>query len=638
MPGEDTLPKILVSNYKKYGDSRIAMRQKDFGIWNRYTWKEYYENVKYLALGFISLGLQAGDRVTMIGENAPELFWTEYAVQAAGGVPSGIFTDSIPSEVGYIVNHADSQFVVAEDQEQVDKFLMLKENGELGRVKKIIYWDPKGLGNYTDTILIPFHKVQEMGREYEKEHPGAFEQKVAQGRKEDLAIILYTSGTTGLPKGAMLTQESLTTGGRLWMGMQPWYETDEYVSFISPAWATEQFYGVSAGLQSGARINFPEEPETVQENIREIGPQTVMFGPRLWEDITSRVQAKMIDANRLNRLVYSLALPVGYKLADLQVSRVKPGLFWETLGRIADLLVFRPIRDSVGLMKIRTAITGGAALNADAFRFLRALGIDLRQFYGLTETAGVAIHTDEGVQYDTVGKCFKGMEIRVTNEGEILVRGPSIFRGYYKNPEATQEKLAEGWFHTGDAGFFNDGGQLVFLGRLKDLVDMGGQRVSPEYIEGRLKFSPYIKDAMVVGGKGRPHLTALIQIDFENVGRWAERNKLAYTTFTDLSQKPEVGKLVLEHVSKVNRSLPPYSQIRRYSHLHKEFDADEAELTRTRKLRRDFMGERYKGLIDAMYTEDKVYQIESEVKYRDGRKGVMHTAIVIQSPESKGGD
>jgi len=637
MADEDTLPKILLSNYKKYGDKRIAVRQKDFGIWSRYTWKEYYENVKYFSLGLISLGLERGDSVTIIGENAPEWFWSEYGVQAVGGVPSGIYTDSIPSEISYIVNHAESKFVVAEDQEQVDKFLKLKDENELTHVKKIIYWDPKGLRNYDDPILMPYRQVQELGKEYEKEHPGLFEQKIEQGSRDDLSVILYTSGTTGLPKGAMLTQGSLVDGGRLWMGMDPWYETDEYVSFISPAWATEQFYGISAGLQSGAKISFPEEPETVQENIKEIGPQTVMFGPRLWEDITSRVQAKMIDANRFNRVVYSLLSPVGYKLADLQVEQRKASLFWKILYRIADLAVFRPIRDSVGLMKVRSGYTGGAPLNADAFRMLRALGINLKQFYGLTETAGVAMHQDYGVRYDTVGRCFRGMEVRISDEGEIMARGPSIFIGYYKNPEATSEKLTEGWFHTGDAGYVADDGQLIFLGRVKDLVEVGGNMVSPEYIEGRLKFSPYIKDVMVIGGKDKPYLTALIQIDFENIGRWAERNKLAYTTFVDLSQKPAVYNLTLEHMNRLNQALPPYSQVRRYCHLHKEFDADEAELTRTRKLRREYMLDRYQGMIEAMYAGDEEYKIESEVKYRDGRKGIMESAITIMSPGVKDG-
>jgi long-chain acyl-CoA synthetase len=637
MPEADTLPKFLVRNYQKYGTKRVTVRQKDFGIWNRYTWQDYYENVKYLALGLLSLGLERNDKVTIIGENAPEWFWAEYAVQAAGGVPSGIFTDSIPSEVSYIVKHSGSRFVLAEDQEQVDKFLKLKAEDGL-EFKNIIYWDPKGLNNYDDPALLSYKRVQELGKEYEKQHPGLFEQKIEQGKPEDISVILYTSGTTGLPKGAMLTQGSLVAAGKMWMWMDPWYETDEYVSFISPAWATEQFYGVSAGLQSGARINFPEEPETVQENIREVGPQTVMFGPRLWEDITSRVQAKMIDATFLNRLIYSLCLPVGYKRADLQAVRKKPGLYWKALFRIADLAVFRPIRDSVGLMKVRSAFTGGAPLNAESFRLLRALGINLKQFYGLTETGGVTMHEEDGVRYDTVGKCVKGMEIRITDEGEILARGASVFVGYYKNPEVTAEKLRDGWFHTGDAGYFDDDGQLVFLGRVKDLVAVGGHMVSPEHIEGRLKFSPFIKDAMVIGGMERPYLTALVQIDFENVGRWAEKNKLPYTTFTDLSQKPEVYKLTLEHVNRINRILPSYSQVRRYSHLHKQFDADEAELTRTRKLRRQFINDRYKGLIDAMYTDNSLYKVETEVKYRDGRKGTMETAITIQSPKVKEGD
>jgi len=634
----DTLPKVLLRNYKKYGRKRVAVRQKDFGIWNRYTWQEYYDNVKSFSLGLISLGLEPGDKVTLIGENAPEWFWAEYGVQAVGGVPSGVFSDSVPSEISYIINQSEARFVVAEDQEQVDKFLKLKEENELGRVKKIIYWDPKGLRDYDDPILIPYKEVQMLGREYEKTHPQLFEQRIEQGKEEDLSVILYTSGTTGLPKGAMLTQASLVAGGSLWMGMDQWYETDEYVSFISPAWATEQFYGVSAGLLSGAKISFPEEPETVQENIREIGPQTVMFGPRLWEDITSRVQSKMIDASPINQLVYTLLLPVGYKLADLQVENIQPNFFWKSLYSLANLLVCRPIKDSVGLMKLRSGYTGGAPLNAEAFRMLRALGVNLKQFYGLTETGGISMHQDQCVRYDTVGRCFSGMEVRICDDGEILAKGPSVFVGYYRNAEATEEKLTDGWFHTGDAGYITDDGQLVFLGRVKDLVDVSGAKVSPEFIEGKLKFSPYIKDAMVIASQERPYLTALVQIDFDNIGRWAEKNKLAYTTFVDLSQKQEVYELTLEHVNKVNQSLPPYSQLVHYTHLHKQFDADDAELTRTRKLKRETMLERYSALIDAMYSEADVHKIQTEVKYRDGKVGKMETAIKIQSPITKEGN
>jgi long-chain acyl-CoA synthetase len=634
MTKEDTLPKILRRNYEKRGDKEIAMREKKFGIWREYTWKDYYENVKYFSLGLISLGLERGDKVAIIGENAPEGYWAEYAVQAADAVPTGCFTDSIPSEIGYIVNHSDSKFVVADDQEQVDKLLRLKKEKQLNEVKKIIYWDPKGMTYYDDPILMPYKQVQELGKEYEKEHPGLFEESIAKGKGDDVSIILYTSGTSGLPKGALLTHRGLIFVAESVLRREPWYDTDEYVSFIPPAWVGEQALGIACGLLAGTKINFPEEPETVQANIREIGPQCVVFSPRLWEDITSQVQAKMSDANALNRLIYFLLLPIGFKIVDLYAEKKRPNLFWQLLHKIANLMVLRPVRDSLGLVKGRSALTGGAPLSVDSFRMLRAFGINLKQLLGITETSGgVTMHSNDDVKYHTVGTCHPDVEVRVADDGEILVGGPGVFVGYYKNPEATSRVLVGRWFYSGDAGFIDEDGHVIFVGRKADLVAVGEHMVSPEYIEGRLKYGPYIKDAMVIGGGDRPYLTALIQIDFENVGRWAERNKLPYTTFVDLSQKPEVYRLTKGDVQRVNKTLPPYSRIRRYCHLHKEFDPDEAELTRTRKLRRSFMEERYKDLMHAMYASDTSYRVESEVTYRDGRKGIMETTITIQALE-----
>ena len=626
----DTLPKIMVRNYEQHGDKVKAMRHKQFGIWRVYTWKDYYENVKYFSLGLISLGLEAGDNVSVIGENAPEWIWSELAVQSAGGVVTGILASSVPSEVSYIVNHADSRFVVAEGQEQVDKLLMLKEKHELTNVGRVIYWNPKGLRTYGDPILISYKQVQELGKEYEKEHPGLFDENMGKTKGDDGAILVYTSGTSGPPKGVLTTHKALLAGGRSWLRTIPWYDTDEYVSFVSPALATEQYLCISAGLQSAFRLNFPEEPETLQADIKEISPHILVYNPRLWENMVSQVQAKMIDASRFNKLVYSMFFPICYKMADLNTAREKPNLLYKVLYGIADLMVLRPIRDTLGMNRVRLAASFGSVLSEGTFRMLRALGIDLRQCYALSETGLVTLHQRNEVEYQSAGPPQLGIEVRIADDGEILVRGQSLFSTYHKEPDVTNKALREGWLHTGDSGLFGEEGRVIFIGRMADLVEVNGHRVSPEYIEGRLKFGPYIKDAMVIGGKDRPYLIALILIDLENVGSWAQKNKLVYTTFADLSQKPEIYDLTEDYVKKANQALPSYSQIGRYCHLQGEFTPGQ-ELTRSGKLKRQFTVERYRGLIDAMYAGGNTYKTEIEMNHLGERERIIETAITIRS-------
>jgi len=627
----DTLPKLIVKNYEKYGGKALAMRKKDFGVWNRYTWQDCYDNIKYLCLGLISLGLERGDKVNIIGENSPEWFWAEWGAQAAGAVVTGIFTDSIPSEIQYIADHSEAKFIFAEDQEQVDKMLQIQN--ELPNLKRVIYWDPKGLPKYDDPILVYFEKAVELGKQYEVDHPNAFNESLEQGKGDDLALILYTSGTGGLPKGAMLTQKTLLDVGRLWhtTGHQM-HRSDEDISFISPAWIAEQNM-MTAALKGGAVISYPEEPETVQENIREVGPSRCAYSPRLWEAIVSEVRAKMIDSNVVGKLLYSLLLPVGYKFDDICREGRNPNFFWKALHQIAYWCLFRLILDKYGLLKMRHCYTGGALLSPDTFRFLCAAGVHMEQLYSSTETPLVTRHRPSNAKSDTLGPMLREMEIRISDEQEILVRGPLKFSGYYKDPASTEKALdAQGFFHSGDAGFIDENdGELIFIGRVSDLFEVKGGRISPEYTEGKLKFSPYLRDAMIIGGPDKPFVAALVQIDFELIGRWAESHRIPYTTFTDLSQKPEVYELTQKEVERTNRSLPPYAQIKRYIHLHKQFDADEAELTRTRKLRRSFMMERYGDLMNAIYAGEENYGIKTEVKYRDGRKGITEATIRIRT-------
>lgn len=629
MENIDTIPKIIKHNSEKWGD-RIGIAKKDFGIWQTYTWREYYEKVKYLSLGLISLGLEPGDRVCIIGDNEPEWFWGEFATQAAGGIPTGIFVDSIPSEVKYIAEHSDAKFAIVNDQEQTDKFLQIKD--ELPLLKKIIYWDPKGLKNYDDPILISFAEVIKLGRKYEKEHPGFFEELIEKGKGDDIAFIYYTSGTTGLPKGAALTHQALISTSQSFLDRYPLNENDEVISNFPAPWVGDSFFSTIPHLLTGARLNAPEEPETIAEDTREIGPSFVVYGPRQWEGLVSEIQVKMIDANPIKRLTYHLLLPVGYKIADLKFAKKRPNLFWQILYGVANLVLFHPLKDKIGLSCLKYAGTGSSVLSLDTFRFLHAIGIDLGQIYASTEGGFISAHGKGESNFETIGRPAPETEVRISDDGEALIRSKRIFKGYHKDPERTAEVLKDGWFHSGDAIYINEEGHLVFLDRVKDMGRLAtGARYAPQYIEGRLRFSPYIKDAMVIGGEERDFVSAIINIDFTMVGKWAENNRVPYTTFVDLSQKDAVADLVHKDLIRVNNYLPPESRVKKFVLLHKEFDPDEAELTRTRKLRRDFVEERYKDIIEAMYSDKEEVKVEAPVTYRDGRKGVVTTALKIRT-------
>jgi len=625
----DTLPKVFLQQYHKYGDKKIAVVQKDFGIWKPYTWQEQYEIVKYFALGLVSLGLKPGGKVAIVGDSDRHWYWSRWAVMAAGSVVVGMFADSIPEELKYIAEHSESSFCIADDQEQVDKMLEIRD--ELPQLQKIIYWDPKGLAHYNDPMLIDYYQVVELGKKYEKEHPEAFEELVNNGKPDDAALFIYTSGTSGTPKGAIITHKSMLTGCRGELRVEPFYDTDRFFASPVPAWIAGPLFAVYA-LLSGCTMFYPEEPETVQEDSREISPEIVYYGARFWESLASMVLAKISDATYLKKSLYNTFLPVGYKIAQYEMENRNPSLFWKALNSLANVLVFRPLRDKVGFSRLRAGMTIGAVTSPDAFRFFHAVGINLKNSFGLTEAAPVTAHRTD-IRFDSIGPVIPGFQLRIADDGEILIRGDGVFHGYYKMPEVTAEALADGWFHTGDAGHIDENdGHLIYLDRVKELGELaGGYKYAPQYIESRLRFSPYIKDAMTLGGKDREHVTALINIDFDNCGRWAEANRINYTTFTDLSQKPEIIDLVRKDIERVNRSLPRYSRIKTFANLHKELDADEAELTRTRKLRRGFLEERYGGLIGAINNNQPEFAAEAQITYRDGRKGTIKTQVTINS-------
>ncbi|MFH1030977.1 MAG: AMP-binding protein [Chloroflexota bacterium] len=628
-----TIPQLIYHNYRKWAD-RPAMCMKQFGIWQRYSWQDYYLNVKYLSLGLIGLGLEPGDVVAIIGDNEPEWFWGEFATQAAGGIATGVFVDSIPSEVKHIANHSHAKFAIVNDQEQADKFLEIKD--DLPLLKKVIYWDPKGLKNYDDPLIISFNEVIKLGKEYEKTHPGLFEQNVAKGKGDDIAVIYYTSGTTGLPKGAKLTHRALINTAKGFIERFPLDEKDDLMSNFPAAWVGDSFFATVPHLLTGARLNFPEEPETIAADTREVGPNFVIYGPRQWESLVSEIQVKIIDTHPIKRFCYNLFLPVGHKIAALKFQGKTPNLFWKSLHGISYLLLFRPLKDKLGLSRVKWAVTGSSVLSLDTFRLIHAIGIELRQNYGSTEAGLISSHDKEEIDFESVGRPALGTEVRVTDSGELLVRSPSMFCGYHEDAAKTAAVLSEGWCRTGDAVNINEKGHLIFLDRLEHMGELSsGIKYAPQYIEGRLRFSPYIKDAMVVGGKDKDFVSAIINMDFTMVSKWAERHHLTFTTFVDLSQKNEVADLIRKDLMRVNSYLPESSRVRKFVLLHKEFDADEAELTRTRKLRREFVEKRYGDLIKGIYSGQPEIKVEAAVTYRDGRKGVVTTAIKVRSVDEE---
>lgn len=605
------------------------MRKKVYGIWNPYTWADCFNNIKHFALGLKEMGFQPGDKISIVGDNDPEWYWTELAAQALGGVAVGLYIDVIPDEVLYIVKHSDSAFAVAKDQEQVDKFLEII--GELPALKKIIFWDAKGMRAYLgESRIINFYDVVRIGRECEAKSPGGFEEVVAKGEGRDIAMICYTSGTTGLPKGALISQDYLIKGSKRMMKINPWLPSDEYLSFVPLAWIAEQMFMV-AWLLKGTPVNYPESPNTVMENIREIGPQFLLLGPRQWQGLVATVQMKINDAVFFKRWLYTLSMKIGYQYADcVYEKREKPS--WNVAGlyKLADWGCLLHIRDNLGLRKVRVGLTGGTALGPDVFRWFQAIGVNIKEAYGLTEASPVACHA-EWSKPGTVGPLVPGTDAKISKKGEVLVKADPVFSGYHKQPDETVNALEDGWVKTGDAGVFDQDGHLIILDRLKDMLELkSGEKYSPTFIENRLKFSPFIKDAMVVGGKERDFLFAIVNIDFDNVGRWAEKNGYAYTTFVDLSQKEKVYDLIDLDVRRVNKDLPEGARVKRFSLLHKEFDPDEGELTKTRKLRRGFLDKKFKTLIDAAYSQMPHVTTEAEVKYRDGRTATVKTEISIR--------
>ena len=626
----DTLPKLLKQQAEKFGHSKHALREKDYGIWQSFTWQEYYDHVKYFCLGMVSLGLKRDDKVAIIGDNRPEWIYAELSAQCVGAIPVGIYQDSILKEVSYIINLSKSKFVIAEDQEQCDKIIDMQD--ELPSVEYIIYHDPKGMRTYDEPKLLYFPDVEEMGRRYEEENPDFFDLQVEATKEEDAASICTTSGTTGDPKLSLLSHRNMVQMAHNLGEVDKKYESDEFVSFLPLPWIGEQMMAISSSLLFGFTVNFPEKPETAQDNVREIGPHVMFSPPRVWENMAAMVQVKIMDASRFKRFVYDKCLPIGYHWADLKFQKKTPTLIDKIKYGIAYCLVFRALKDRLGFTHIRSASTGGAALGPDTFRFFHALGVNLKQIYGQTEISGIScIHRDGDVDFDSVGMPIPGAEIKITEEGEIVSRSSSLFMGYFENQKATDETIIDGWLHSGDAGYFNDKGHLVVIDRVKDVMTLrDGTKFSPQFIENKLKFSPYIKEAVAIGHE-RNYIVAMVCIDFEIVGKWAENNRMAYTTYTDLASQDQIYGMIQEEVAKVNENLPEAARVHKFILLYKELDADDDELTRTRKVRRRFVDEKYSDIIEGMYADKDLIHIETIIKYQDGKTRKLKTDVKVKS-------
>jgi long-chain acyl-CoA synthetase len=565
----------------------------------------------------------------MIGDNRPEGLWAEMATLCARGVGVWLFQDCLIDEVRYIIDHSDTRFLMGEGQEEVDKALSIFH--ECPKLEKIIWDDPKGMRNYDEDHLISLREVMALGQELDQEQPDLFNELVQQGTGEDVALLFYTSGTTSLPKGALLSHHNMLTMGKHLMAVDPCQDTDDYVSYLPFAWIGEQMMSISCGLQIGYTINFPEAPETAQDNIREIGPHVMFAPPRMYEQMTRSVQVKYLDASWIKRKFYELATKIGYHVANLKFNKQPVPWYLNFLHGFAYVTMQKKLKDHLGLSRVRNAYTGGAAMGPDHFRFFHALGVNLKQIYGQTEVAGISVvHRSGDIKFDTVGKPIPGTDIKITDDGEIITRSPSVFLGYYKNPEATEKALRDGWLHSDDKGFIDDDGHLVVFDRTKDVFTLrDGRPFSPQYLETRLKFSPYIKDSWVIGDK-RDYVTAVLCIDYAVVGNWADEKKLNYTSYQELSQMQEVYDLVEKQIRQANQDLPEAAKVAKFTNLYKELDADDDELTRTRKLRRAFVEKRYEEILAALYSDTKTVHIDTTIKYEDGREAHIKTDMHIR--------
>ncbi|EIU6844606.1 long-chain fatty acid--CoA ligase [Vibrio parahaemolyticus] len=619
----DTFPKVLQHNAKHWPE-QVAMREKEFGIWREFTWQDYENRVKWMALSLQDLGIGEQDVVGLLGDNRPEWVWGELAAHAIKGYSLGIYQDSMHEEVAYLINYAKAKVVIAEDEEQCDKLLELGD--EIPSVEYIIYCDPRGMRKYDDPRLIDVEQVYKKGQLIDKANPDKYLNMVAVTKGSDLSILCTTSGTTSKPKLAQLHSGTFLDHCAAYLRADPRSPGDNYVSVLPLPWIMEQVYVVGQALISRQIVNFVEEQETMMSDLREIGPNFVLLAPRVWENIVADVSARMMDSTPFKQKMYKLGMSLANKALD-QGKRSK----------LAEWILLRALRDRLGFSNLSSAATGGAAMGPDTFRYLQAIGVPLKQLYGQTEMCGAyTVHQADDVDYDSVGVAFDNADVKVINPdsngvGEIIAKSTGMFTGYLNNQAAYDEDVQDGWMHTGDAGYFKDSGHLVVIDRLKDMSETShGDRYSPQFIENKLKFSPFIAEAVVVG-KGRPWLSAIICIRYAIVAKWAEQKGIAFTNYTNLSAQPEVYQAIREEVLKVNESLPDAQKISKFILLYKELDADDGELTRTRKVRRGVVAEKYGDIIETIYSAAPTVDVDTVITYQDGTKTRIQTSLVIET-------
>lgn len=617
----DTFPKLLLHNARQWGDD-VAMREKEYGIWKPYTWADYGSRVAGLARGLLALGVGRGEVVGIIGRNRPHWVWAELAAHSIGAMSLGAYQDALAKEVAYLFGYAEAKAVFVEDEEQADKLLEIAD--ELPNLAWIIYNDSRGMRKYSDPRLLSLEELTDRARSVPS---GRFEEEVAKGKGEEVAILCTTSGTTAQPKLAMLQHRPFLEHCAAYLRADPREPTDEYVSILPLPWIMEQVYVAAMPLLCRIRVNFPEDESTMMHDLREVGPTHVLLAPRVWEQISADVHARMLDANRISQALFHRCVRLG--MTALEQGR---------RSRVADHLLYGALRDRLGFSRVKSAATGGAALGPDTFRFFLAMGVPLRQLYGQTELSGAYTlqRVEDGLDFESSGAAFDNTEIRIadpdpTGLGEIQTRHPGIFLGYYKQPEATTDVLTyDGWMRTGDAGYFDAKRRLIVVDRVKDMATtLDGVRFSPQFIENKLKFSPYVGECVVLG-HGRPFIATILCIRYSMVAKWAEARGLAFTSYTNLAGRPEVYDLLEGEVHKVNESLPEAQRIRRFLLLYKELDPDDAELTRTRKVRRGVIDQRYRKLIDALYADQRRVSFETEVTFEDGRTGMIRAEMEIR--------
>jgi long-chain acyl-CoA synthetase len=618
----DTYPKLLRLNAKQHG-GEIALREKDLGLWRLFTWNDYQARVRDFALGLVELGLGRGDVIGIIGDNRPDWVAAEIATHAIGAMSLGLYRDVLDDEAAYLLTYGEAKLVFAEDEEQVDKLLNLAER--VPQLKHIVYSDPRGMRKYDDPRLMEADRLAAMGRDRAAREPDLYDRLVDATKGEDCAILCTTSGTTAHPKLAMLAAGRVLRHCATYLTFDPKGPDDEYVSVLPLPWIMEQVYALGKGLLCRMKVNFVEEPDTMMNDFREIAPTFVLFAPRVWEAIAADVRARVMDASPLKQRLYNLGMTTGLAaLAKAQHST------------LADALLFRALRDRLGFTRLRSAATGGGSLGLDTPQLFLSPGVPLRTLYGQTELLGAyTLHPADKIDPDTTGiPMADDIEIRIEGPdgegvGEIVVRHPNMFLGYYKNPEASAADIKDGWMHSGDAGYFNAGRQLVVIDRIKDLAETArGARFSPQYLENKLKFSPYIAEAVVLGA-GRDTLAAMICIRYSIISKWAEKSRIAFTTYTDLASRPEVYAVLQKEVETVNATLPPAQRISRFLLLYKELDADDGELTRTRKVRRSVINEKYGGIIDAIYRGESQIPVDTVIRFQDGTTQRVRTTLRV---------